>query len=131
MEFKKDTGHVFCLVVIFLPYLKSWSGLGVDALWSREGLGLGWLVPAGLQRDPLEPLTAWSDLTDMRRDDPCVYIRWDWDTTLARLRPLLSTTELLVPPVLPELVLLVRMRPGWRETQERDERMSRFFVSVN
>lgn len=91
-------------------------------------------MPAGLQHDlhdPLDPLTAWSDLTGMRRDDPCVYVRWDWDTTLARLRPLLSTTELLVPPVLPELVLLVRMRPGWRERQERDERMSGFFVSVN
>lgn len=94
-------------------------------------------MPAGLRHDPhdpldpLDPLTAWSDLTGMRRDDPCVYVRWDWDTTLARLRPLLSTTELLVPPVLPELVLLVRMRPGRRERQQRDERMSGFFVSVN
>lgn len=49
----------------------------------------------------------------------CVYIRCDWETTLARLRPLLSTTELLAPPTLPELCLLVRTRPGRRGEKEK------------
>lgn len=96
---------------------------------------LVWIGWCGLDYSttPMTPshggdLTAWSD---MRREEPCVYVRWDWDTTLARLRPLLSTTELLVPPVLPELVLLVRMRPGWRQTHETDECMSHFSVSAN
>lgn len=50
----------------------------------------------------------------------CVYIRWDWETTLARLRPLLSTTEVLAPPTLPELCLLVRTRPGRQGEAERE-----------
>ncbi len=72
----------------------------------------------------------------------CVYIRWDWETTLARLRPLLSTTEVLAPPTLPELCLLVRTRPRWwgkeeggkgRRRRERGEteslmHMNYFFV---
>lgn len=41
-----------------------------------------------------------------------MYIRWDWETTLARLRPLLSVTGVAGDPVLPELCLLVRTRPG-------------------
>lgn len=50
--------------------------------------------------------------TDGRTGEARVYVRWDWETTLARLRPLLSTTGVLGEPVLPELWLLVRTRPG-------------------
>lgn len=52
---------------------------------------------------------------DVSTDGKSMYIRWDWETTLARLRPLLSITGVLGPPVLPELCLLVRTRPGSRE----------------
>lgn len=48
----------------------------------------------------------------MRRMYRQMYIRWDWETALARLRPLLSITGVLGDPVLPELCLLVRTRPG-------------------
>lgn len=51
----------------------------------------------------------WTDVTCVC---VCVYVRWDWETTLARLRPLLSITGALGEPVLPELCLLVRTRPG-------------------
>lgn len=39
---------------------------------------------------------------------------------MARLRPLLSTTEVLAPPTLPELCLLVRTRPGRQGEAERE-----------
>lgn len=58
----------------------------------------------------------------------CLYIRWDCETTLARLRPLLSTTEEeLAPPTLPELCLLVRTRPGWKEKGRKSKRGGRRF----
>lgn len=51
-----------------------------------------------------------------------MYVRWDWDTTLARLRPLLSITGVLGDPVLPELCLLVRTRPGQDREEEKRRR---------
>ena len=39
---------------------------------------------------------------------------------MARLRPLLSTTEVLAPPTLPELCLRVRTRPGRQGEAERE-----------
>lgn len=48
-----------------------------------------------------------------------VYIRWDWETTLARLRPLLSITGVAGEPVLPELCLRVRTRPGQHGRERR------------
>lgn len=51
----------------------------------------------------------------------CVlYVRWDWETTLARLRPLLSITGVAGEPVLPELCLRVRTRPGQHGREMRE-----------
>lgn len=49
----------------------------------------------------------------------CEHVRWDWETTLARLRPLLSTTDALAPPTLPELGLRVRTRPKSTNQERR------------
>lgn len=54
---------------------------------------------------------------DVSTDVTCMYIRWDWETTLARLRPLLSVTGVAGDPVLPELCLLVRTRPGQHRSE--------------
>lgn len=42
------------------------------------------------------------------------HLRWDWDTTLALLRPRLSVSVAFAPTALPELCLLVRTRPAHR-----------------
>lgn len=45
------------------------------------------------------------------------FLRWDWDTTLARLRPRVSAGVEVTLVALPELCLLVRIRPGGMQTQ--------------
>lgn len=40
------------------------------------------------------------------------FLRWDWETTLARLRPRVSAGVEVTLVALPELCLLVRIRPG-------------------
>lgn len=45
------------------------------------------------------------------------FLRWDWETTLARLRPRVSAGVEVMLVALPELCLLVRIRPGGMQRQ--------------
>lgn len=46
------------------------------------------------------------------------FLRWDWETTLARLRPRVSAGVEVTLVALPELCLLVRIRPGGMQRQQ-------------
>lgn len=52
-------------------------------------------------------ITAFSPPPEIKR-----LLRWDWETTLARLRPRVSAGVEVTLVALPELCLLVRIRPG-------------------
>jgi len=47
------------------------------------------------------------------------FLRWDWETTLARLRPRVSAGVEVTLVALPELCLLVRIRPGGMQRKIR------------